>query len=32
MTHLLHNPTFPRSNRYDPAWVLAGNMGPNPLW
>lgn len=26
------NPAFPRSNRYDPAWVLEGNMGPNPLW
>lgn len=25
-------PCFPRSSRYDPAWVLDGYMGPNPLW
>lgn len=25
-------PEFPRSNGYDPAWVIAGDMGPNPLW
>ena len=32
MTHVLYNDAFPRSNRYDPTWVLEGNMGPNPLW
>ncbi|MFW5739088.1 MAG: SAM-dependent methyltransferase [Myxococcota bacterium] len=32
MVESLQNPVFPRSNRYDPAWVLANNMGPNPLW
>jgi cyclopropane fatty-acyl-phospholipid synthase-like methyltransferase len=25
-------PEFPRSNGYDPTWVIAGCMGPNPLW
>jgi SAM-dependent methyltransferase len=25
-------PEFPRSNGYDPAWLIAGDMGPNPLW
>ncbi|MBN2371726.1 MAG: methyltransferase domain-containing protein [Vicinamibacteria bacterium] len=29
---LLQKSEFPRSNRYDPAWLLDGNMGPNPLW
>lgn len=28
----LANPRFPRSSRYDEAWVLDGIMGPNPLW
>lgn len=23
---------YPRSNRYDAEWVLAGDMGPHPLW
>ncbi|GAB3767146.1 SAM-dependent methyltransferase [Microlunatus parietis] len=23
---------FPRSSRYDPAWLLSLDMGPNPLW
>ena len=23
---------FPRSNKYDPAWVFENEMGPNPLW
>lgn len=23
---------YARSLRYDPAWVLANQMGPNPLW
>jgi SAM-dependent methyltransferase len=26
------NERFPRASRYEPAWVLDGNMGPNPLW
>jgi len=29
---LLTKPEFPRSNGYDPDWVLDGWMGPNPLW
>lgn len=23
---------YPRSSRYDPAWLLSLDMGPNPLW
>jgi len=23
---------FPRSNQYDPMWILENAMGPNPLW
>lgn len=23
---------FPRSNRYDPDWIVDGSMGPHPLW
>ena len=23
---------YPRSSRYDPAWLLDLDMGPNPLW
>jgi ubiquinone/menaquinone biosynthesis C-methylase UbiE len=30
--HLLERSEFPRSNRYDPAWVLDNQMGPNALW
>ena len=30
--NLLHKPEFPRSNRYEPAWVLENQMGPNALW
>jgi SAM-dependent methyltransferase len=29
---LLHRPEFPRSNQYDPEWVLENQMGPNALW
>jgi cyclopropane fatty-acyl-phospholipid synthase-like methyltransferase len=25
-------PHYPRSAKYDPAWVMANMMGPNPLW
>jgi cyclopropane fatty-acyl-phospholipid synthase-like methyltransferase len=28
----LRLPAHPRSARYDPAWMVAGCMGPNPLW
>ena len=23
---------FPRSSKYDPAWVIENEMGPNVLW
>ena len=29
---LLRNERFPRSNRYDPNWLLGNQMGLNPLW
>jgi cyclopropane fatty-acyl-phospholipid synthase-like methyltransferase len=29
--HLVHD-RYTRSNRYDPDWVVANAMGPNPLW
>lgn len=29
---LLNKPEFPRSARYDAAWVLDNQMGPNALW
>jgi SAM-dependent methyltransferase len=32
MLELLKNDRFPRSAKYDPAWVLKGWMGPNVLW
>jgi SAM-dependent methyltransferase len=28
----LHNARYPRSNKYDPAWVFENQMGPNALW
>lgn len=28
----LDHPRFPRSNRYDPQWILENQMGLNPLW
>ena len=28
----LIRPEFPRSNHYDPLWMLDGQMGPNALW
>lgn len=28
----LHNPRYPRSNTYDPAWMTSNQMGPNALW
>ena len=30
--HALHVAEFPRSNAYDPDWVLENQMGPNALW
>jgi SAM-dependent methyltransferase len=30
--HALADPRFPRSSRYDPAWVFENQMGPNVLW
>lgn len=30
--HILHRESFPRSNSYDPDWVMDHQMGPNPLW
>jgi SAM-dependent methyltransferase len=29
---LLENENFPLSNKYDPQWILANEMGPNALW
>lgn len=31
-TNPLHHPRYPRSNGYDPDWVVANQMGPNALW
>ena len=28
----LHNPRYPRSNTYEPTWVIENQMGPNALW
>ncbi len=30
--HILYRPEFPRSNSYDPDWVMDNQMGPNALW
>lgn len=30
--HILYQKDFPRSNSYDPGWVLTNQMGPNVLW
>lgn len=30
--HILYRPEFPRSNAYDPNWVMDNQMGPNALW
>jgi SAM-dependent methyltransferase len=32
MQELLKNNKYPRSAKYDPAWVLKGWMGPNVIW
>jgi cyclopropane fatty-acyl-phospholipid synthase-like methyltransferase len=28
----LQHPRYPRSNNYDPQWVIDNQMGPNALW
>lgn len=30
--HVLSRPEFPRTNGYDPQWVMDNQMGPNALW
>jgi len=30
--NIFYNEQFPRSNKYDPMWVLNNSMGPHPLW
>ena len=30
--HVLYRSEFPRSNSYDPDWVMECQMGPNALW
>ena len=32
LDHMLKKPEFPRSAKYDPAWMLENQMGPNALW
>jgi SAM-dependent methyltransferase len=32
LRELLAHPRFPRAGQYDPAWIMAGEMGPNVLW
>jgi cyclopropane fatty-acyl-phospholipid synthase-like methyltransferase len=32
VTQLLQRPEFPRSSRYEPAWLLENQMGPNAMW
>lgn len=29
---ILESKQFPRSNKYDPQWIIANQMGLNPLW
>lgn len=29
---IFYHEQFPRSNKYDPMWVLNNSMGPHPLW
>ena len=31
-TRFMMRNDFPRSQKYDPHWVIANQMGPNPLW
>jgi SAM-dependent methyltransferase len=30
--NILDHDSFPRSSTYDPEWLIAQDMGPNPLW
>ncbi|MEU6274009.1 methyltransferase domain-containing protein [Streptomyces populi] len=32
LSDLVRPDRYPRSSRYDPAWLLGLDMGPNPLW
>lgn len=32
LSALIRPDRYPRSSRYDPAWLLDLDMGPNPLW
>jgi cyclopropane fatty-acyl-phospholipid synthase-like methyltransferase len=32
LTQRLNVGRYPRSNRYDPVWLVNNMMGPNPLW
>ncbi|MEV6399434.1 methyltransferase domain-containing protein [Streptomyces sp. NPDC051907] len=32
LNDLVRPDRYPRSSRYDPAWLLGLDMGPNPLW
>ncbi len=31
-TKYAYHPDYPRSNTYDPSWIIKHNMGPHPLW
>jgi len=30
--NILQHDLFPRSNKYDPEWIMKNQMGPHPLW
>ena len=32
LKNLLESKQFPRSNKYDPQWIISNQMGLNPLW
>ena len=32
LDELVRPDRYPRASRYDPAWLLRLDMGPNPLW
>jgi len=32
LKNLLESKQFPRSNEYDPQWIISNQMGLNPLW
>jgi len=31
-SNILKHDQFPRSNKYDPIWIMKNQMGPHPLW